>query len=314
MKQVSHMSATHSLPPHANGVTLTLEELLHYRTQSVRWMPPAQSIWSQMSGSHISRQKGRGMDFMEVRQYQPGDDIRSIDWRVTARTGKAHTKLFSEDKEQAVILYIDLSSSLYFGSKYVLKSVQLAHFASVLIWLTLAKKDRIGAIIDNGHQCLEFRPASLQKQGLRILHAILDIHNRQLDLKEQNTLRTSSYANAIEILHTLTPKGSEVIMLSDFAHITDIELAQLSRLKQHNSVRVVQFYDPLERGETDFRGQAKASDGRRTQWFDFASKGQRKELESHFTQHQESIKKQCHRMSIPFSSLCSGSPLVQQLS
>ncbi len=134
------MSATHSLPPHANGVTLTLEELLQYRTQSVRWLPPAQSLWSQMSGNHTSRQKGRGMDFMEVRQYQPGDDIRSIDWRVTARTGKAHTKLFAEDKEQAVILYLDLSSSLHFGSKYVLKSVQLAHFASVLIWLTLAKK------------------------------------------------------------------------------------------------------------------------------------------------------------------------------
>ncbi|OWL08416.1 DUF58 domain-containing protein, partial [Vibrio parahaemolyticus] len=166
------MSANHPLPPHANGVTLTLEELLQYRTQSVRWLPPAQAIWSQMSGNHTSRQKGRGMDFMEVRQYQAGDDIRSIDWRVTARTGKAHTKLFAEDKEQAVILYLDLSSSLHFGSKYVLKSVQLAHFASVLIWLTLAKKDRIGAVIDDGHQCLEFRPSSLQKQGLRILNAI----------------------------------------------------------------------------------------------------------------------------------------------
>ncbi len=87
------MLAIHSLPPHANGVTLTLAELLHYRTQSVHWLPPAQSIWSQMNGNHTGRQKGRGMDFMEVRQYQAGDDIRSIDWRVTARTGKAHTKL-----------------------------------------------------------------------------------------------------------------------------------------------------------------------------------------------------------------------------
>ncbi len=308
------MSVIHPLPPHANGVTLTLEELLHYRTQSVHWLPPAQSIWSQMSGNHNSRHKGRGMDFMEVRQYQAGDDIRSIDWRVTARTGKAHTKLFAEDKEQAVILYIDLSSSLHFGSQYVLKSVQLAHFASVLIWLTLAKKDRIGAVIDNGHQCFEFKPSSLQKQGLCILNAILNTHNEQLSQIENSTVRSMPYSDVFESLHQLTPKGSELILLSDFAQTSDKALSQLRRLKQHNSVRVVQFYDPLEQGKTDFRGQVKASDGNRSQWFNFGSKGQRKELESQFKNHQASIKKRCHSMAIPFDSLSSGSPLIQQLS
>lgn len=308
------MSVNHTLPPHANGVTLTLEELLHYRTQAVHWLPPAQNIWSQMSGNHTSRQKGRGMDFMEVRQYQAGDDIRSIDWRVTARTGKAHTKLFAEDKEQAVILYIDLSSSLHFGSRYVLKSVQLAHFASVLIWLTLAKKDRIGAVIDDGHQCLEFRPSSLQKQGLRILNAIINVHNKQLSCIENSTVRSMPYSEVFETLNTLTPKGSELILLSDFSQTNEKELSQLRRLKQHNSVRAIQFHDPLEQGETDFRGQVKASDGKQSQWFNFGSKGQRKELESHFTSHQRSIKNLCHSMAIPFNSLSSGSPLIQQLS
>lgn len=293
---------------------LTLEELLHYRTQSIRWLPPAQSIWSQMSGSHTSRQKGRGMDFMEVRQYQAGDDIRSIDWRVTARTGKAHTKLFAEDKEQAVILYVDLCPSLHFGSQYVLKSVQLAHFASVLIWSTLAKKDRIGAVIDDGHQCWEFRPSSLQKQGLRILNAILSTHNEQLSRDNANESRSKPYSEVFETLHTLTPKGSELILLSDFAQTDEKELLPLRRLKQHNSVRVVQFYDPLERGETKFRGQVKASDGRHSQWLDFGSKGQRKALESHFTKHQIAIRTLCHSMAIPFNSLSCGSPLIQQLS
>ncbi|AUI88474.1 cytosolic protein [Vibrio azureus] len=308
------MSISHALPPHANGVTLTLEELLQYRTQSVRWLPPAQSIWSQMSGNHTSRQKGRGMDFMEVRQYQPGDDIRSIDWRVTARTGKAHTKLFAEDKEQAVILYIDLSPSLYFGSKYVLKSIQLAHFASVMIWLTLAKKDRIGAVIDDGQKCLEFRPSSLQKQGLRILDAIVNTHNRMLAAQEANPVRQQNYQAAIETLHNLTPKGSEIIMLSDFSQMKENELLQLRQLSQHNSVRTVQFYDPLEHGETAFRGQAKASDGQRSQWFNFGSKTQRRALESSFLTHQKEIKQRCHSMAIPFHGLSSGLPLIQQLS
>ncbi|MCV6003030.1 hypothetical protein OFO99_26645, partial [Escherichia coli] len=119
--------------------------------------------------------------------------------------------MFAEDKEQAVILYLDLSSSLHFGSKYVLKSVQLAHFASVLIWLTLAKKDRIGAVIDDGHQCLEFRPSSLQKQGLRILNAVVDTHNAQLTQDPNHETRTMPYSQVLETLHTLTPKGSELI-------------------------------------------------------------------------------------------------------
>lgn len=86
------------LPNHSDGVTLNLDELLQYKAQSVRWLPPAKSLWSQLNGQHESNRKGRGMNFSEVRQYQAGDDIRSIDWRVTARTGKAHTKLFSEER------------------------------------------------------------------------------------------------------------------------------------------------------------------------------------------------------------------------
>jgi hypothetical protein len=120
--------------------------------------------------------------------------------------------------------------------------------------------------------------------------------------------------SAIETLHNLTPKGSELILLSDFAQVEEKELLQLRRLKQHNSVRAVQFYDPLERGETKFRGQAKASDGHRSQWFNFGSKGQRKALESYFDKHQQAIKQQCHSMAIPFNSLSSGFPLIQQLS
>ncbi len=133
------MSANHPLPPHANGVTLTLEELLQYRTQSVRWLPPAQSIWSQMSGNHTSRQKVVVWTLWKCASIKPEMTFAASTGE-SQRTGKAHTKLFAEDKEQAVILYLDLSSSLHFGSKYVLKSVQLAHFASVLIWLTLAKR------------------------------------------------------------------------------------------------------------------------------------------------------------------------------
>ncbi len=111
------MKPTHinvALPPHSDGVNVCLAELLQYKNQAVRWLAPAKSIWSQLNGHHQSRHKGRGMNFSEVRPYQAGDDIRSIDWRVTARTGKTHTKLFTEEREQPIMLFIDLSASMQF--------------------------------------------------------------------------------------------------------------------------------------------------------------------------------------------------------
>ena len=85
---------TSQLPNHSDGVTLNLDELLQYKAQSVRWLPPAKSLWSQLNGQHDSNRKGRGMNFSEVRQYQAGDDIRSIDWRVTASRQGAYQTVF----------------------------------------------------------------------------------------------------------------------------------------------------------------------------------------------------------------------------
>ncbi len=103
------------------------------------------------------------MNFSEVRPYQAGDDIRAIDWRVTARTGKTHTKLFTEEREQPVMLLIDLGTSMKFGSQLLLKSVQAAHFASLLSWLAVSEQDRIGAIIYTGTKLIECKPTAASK-------------------------------------------------------------------------------------------------------------------------------------------------------
>lgn len=163
-----------NMPPYANGAFLSIEELLYYKSQTAKWLPPAKSLWSQLSGSHQSRSKGRGMNFSEVRQYQAGDDIRSIDWRVTARTGKAHTKLFEEEREQPVILLIDLSSQMRFGSSLLLKSVQAAHMASLIGWLTVQAGDRLGSVISTGNEIVDVKPMARAKGVLSVIEAIID--------------------------------------------------------------------------------------------------------------------------------------------
>ena len=129
------------------GVRLTVDELLALRRDALGLdLTSRYRVSSTLAGGYRSKFRGRGMDFDEVRTYQPGDDIRNIDWRVTARTGKPHTKLFKEERERPVFLLIDQSKHLFFGSRNALKSVVAARAASLLVWASINAGSRIGGI------------------------------------------------------------------------------------------------------------------------------------------------------------------------
>ncbi len=311
MKTAYNQTSSQPLPDYANGVTLGLQELMVYKQQAVRWLPPAKSLWATALGQHQSPQLGRGMDFAEVRQYQPGDDIRTIDWRVTARTGKPHTKLFTEEREKPVVLYIDLSRSLFFGSTYLLKSVQLGHMVSLIAWLSLAQKDRIGAVIDTGAALIELRPSNRMQGPLGILQQLIDHHNQLLTAPVDSP--TISFTRALETLRRLCSKGSEIVMLSDFTRFESKHDTLIGQLRQHNRVRMVQFWDPLEQGNTEFRGIEQVSDRSTTQWLDFASKQTRTVLANSFQARQDALKSTALSHGVSFSSISSAKPLLQQL-
>ncbi|KOO15591.1 cytosolic protein [Vibrio xuii] len=299
-----------TLPPYSDGVNLCLDELLYYKQQCVKWLPPAKSLWSQILGQHQSRQLGRGMDFSEVRQYQPGDDIRAIDWRVTARTGKPHTKLFSEEREKPVVLYLDFSSSMAFGSKLLLKSVQMAHMASLIAWLSVTQQDRIGAVIDTGNELIELKPTSRNRGALALLQTLVTCHQSLINQPSRND---QDISHALQALARLCPKGSEIILLSDFSRLTTQHEPKLSRLCQHNRVRMVQISDPLERGQTGFRGTEQVSNQNDTRWLDFSSRKTRQGIERAFSEQQQHLIQLTQKMGISFSSLSSEQALTQQL-
>ncbi|CAH0537539.1 DUF58 domain-containing protein [Vibrio marisflavi] len=300
-------------PPSSNGVTLSLEELIFFKQHTVHWLPPAKSLWSQLHGQHHSSRLGRGMDFAEVRQYQPGDDIRSIDWRVTARTGKTHTKVFCEEKEKPVILYLDFSSSMQFGSTLMLKSVLMAHMASLISWISVAQKDRIGAVIDDGQTLVEVKPTSRSKGPLQIIQKMIDGHQSSL-ARLGNTTSQTSMSDGLKTLTRLCPKGSEIVLLSDFTRLDESNTTFINQLNRHNRIKVIQIIDPLERGKTTYRGVELVSNRIKNQWIDFSSKKTRQQIEHAFTDHQQSLKSLCHSQAIHYSSLSSDSPLLQQLS
>ncbi|UTV30351.1 DUF58 domain-containing protein [Photobacterium atrarenae] len=305
---MTETSVTPALPPHSDGVNLCLAELLQYKNQAVRWLPPAQSIWSQLNGQHLSRKKGRGMNFSEVRPYQPGDDIRAIDWRVTARTGKTHTKLFTEEREQPVMLLIDLSQNMHFGSMLLLKSVQAAHFASLLSWLAVSEQDRIGAIIYTGFQLIECKPTARQQGPLRVINALIEAHRHQEP--EQVPV---DFAAALKHLHHLCPKGSDIVVISDFYLLTATDKHRLSQLRQHNRIRFVQVSDPLEQGYTHFRGTEHVRDNHQALWVDFSAKDTRQQLHDQYHHHQQFLHNLAHSLAIPVHHLSAAQPLMSQL-
>ncbi|MCD9536231.1 DUF58 domain-containing protein [Photobacterium carnosum] len=308
------MKTTHinvALPPHSDGVNVCLAELLQYKNQAVRWLAPAKSIWSQLNGHHQSRHKGRGMNFSEVRPYQAGDDIRSIDWRVTARTGKTHTKLFTEEREQPIMLFIDLSSSMQFGSQLMLKSVQAAHFASLLSWLAIDEQDRIGAVIYNGINTIECKPTARQRGPLQIINALISAQHDAL--QAINTSRHDGFSISLKRLHYLCPKGSEIVIISDFHTLKATDKRRLSQLRQHNRIQFVQIYDPLEQGQTQFRGHEHVTDNKQSAWLDFSAKKTRDSLSQQYQTHQNFIHEMATSLAIPLHSLSAAQPLLQQL-
>ena len=128
-------------------------------------------------GERASRVRGRGMDFDEVRLYQPGDDVRSIDWRVTARKGKPHTKVFRQERERPTLILVDQTQSMFFGSRGRLKSVVAAEIAGRTAWRALAAQDRVGGLVLDGRGAHVFKPLRREAAVLRLLDAVVRANN-----------------------------------------------------------------------------------------------------------------------------------------
>ncbi|MEE8339720.1 MAG: DUF58 domain-containing protein [Xanthomonadales bacterium] len=143
-----------------DGIHLSASELIALKPRcNALSLPMHRPSVSALAGAYRSRFRGRGVDFVESRAYLPGDDIRNMDWRVTARTGKPHTKIFQEERERPVLVVVDASPSLYFGTRTRLKSVAAGQLAASVAWAAVRRGDRIGAFLFAGDKHRELRPA-----------------------------------------------------------------------------------------------------------------------------------------------------------
>ncbi len=241
----AHASSTlESLNP--KGAYVDLASLLRVRfaAQDLRLFVP-RPVKSLLNGGDRTRFRGRGMDFEEVRLYQAGDDIRSIDWRVTARTQIPHTKVYREERERPVFILVDQRSPLFFGSQQCFKSVLAAHIAANLAWAALSNGDRVGGLIFGDTQQRDIRPRRSKHAVLELLHHLRDF-NQQL----RSPITPPNTKNLRELLkdaRRIAKPGCALFIISDFHdHNKECE-QQLFELARHTDVTLIHVYDPLEK-------------------------------------------------------------------
>jgi len=227
----------------SSPVEVSLSQLLALQYQVNKVSAQRGKIRSLLSGGHLSHFRGRGMEFEEVRVYQPGDDVGMIDWKVTARKGTTHTKIFREERERPVLLCVDYRPSMFFATQGMLKSVMAARMAACLAWQAVAHGDRVGLSLLSQHEAMDIKPKRGRKSVLRCLHGLCTSKAWQRDAAQGHD---EDFSQWLHRLRHLAPTGSLVYVLSDFRGLDDAAEAHLALLARHHEVGLVHIYDAME--------------------------------------------------------------------
>ena len=249
-----------------SGVTFSAVDLVGLRARAAGLsLETHRSSRGERSGVRVSRFRGRGMEYSESRAYLPGDDIRSIDWRVTARTGRPHTKQFHEERERPVLFVVDLGERMRFGTRRAFKSVVAAEAASLLAWAAAGGGDRVGGLVFAGAHAIESRIAGGRRGALALVRALVEIERGAWVTRDENGI-----GNALPRARRVARPGTLVVVISDFSELGDPAAEQLARLCKHNDLFCVWIYDRLESTPPP-PARYPVGDGRRTAILDARS-------------------------------------------
>lgn len=209
-------------------------------------LPPKGKISRLLSGRHGSKFRGRGMNFEEFRHYQLGDDIRTLDWQVTLRTGEPHVRVYTEEREQPVILCVDQRSSMFFSSVDTMKSVVAAQVSACCAWKVIKDSDRVGALLFGDRDLHWYKPQRNPSHVSRILRSLSTLNQSLTHSDGTNSRESGGISRALAKLVRLKLKGSLLVFVSDFSELNEDDASKLRWLKQHNDVLGVSIQDPME--------------------------------------------------------------------
>jgi len=303
----------------AKGAVVDLRTLLmqRYAAKLIEYGLHRRSV-AGISGLHLSKMRGRGIDFEEFRPYQPGDDIRTIDWRVTARTSKPFTKVFREERERPVIIAVDQSSSMFFGSRGAFKSVTAAQAAAIFCWLAIDNGDRVGGLVYSDSNFSLVRPKRSRRSALHLLNKLQQFNNalattdHALRFEQRNATGRAGLANALGQIRRITKPGSTLYIISDFSSINEAGLRYLYQISRHNNVICCFVHDPLEEN-LPAPGYYTITDGREKGTLNAYDKTAREQYQQGFTERLEALRAELNKLQIPMLTLRTDQSVIERI-
>lgn len=239
--------------PSQNDIFVTLNDLVRreYSARFLSFVPRRHRVNTSLTGKHASKLRGRGLDFEEVRLYVRGDDIRDIDWKVTARTQKTHTRVYTEEKEKPVLVIVDQTKAMFFGSVKRTKSVVAAELAATVAFKVLKNGDRIGGVVfaDNGIDIVA--PKRDRKNLMFFLHRLAK-RNQELEHSTPVVFQ-DGLTEAIKRVNDVVSHDYLVIVISDFHRSSPGFVKAIFEIALHNDVALFKISDPLEESLPEIR-------------------------------------------------------------
>jgi len=233
-------------PSENKNIFLTLEHLLQFEWLNtvLNFKVGSQKSNSVLSGRFSSRLRGRGLDFEEARPYVIGDDIRNIDWNVTAKTGKTHTKVFTEEKEKPAFIFVDQSVTMGFGSTHKTKAIVAGELAAIASYKILKGGDRLGGMVFKGKDYDLVTPKRDRRNMLNFFQKIIDANKAIYNYKEFDF--SDALINMTSKLRNIITHDYMVVIISDFYRYNSETIKYLSEISEHNDVILIKVYDPIE--------------------------------------------------------------------
>ncbi len=228
------------------GVYASLDELarLEHKASGYSFLP-RQPVHSLLTGRHSSRVRGRGLDFEELRHYQQGDDPRTIDWRVSQRTGEPHVRVFTEERDRPALLVVDQRLNMFFGTRRAMKSVVAAELAALAAWRVFDQGDRVGGLAFSDAEIREVRPHRSRRRVMRVLGEVIELnHKLRVDAAMEDAPQMLD--QVLGRVARIATHDALIIVISDFFGAGDATRELLTRLAAHNDVLCALLYDPIK--------------------------------------------------------------------
>lgn len=279
------------------------------KARDLRFLP-RQPVRSVLNGRSASRLRGRGLDFEELRGYLPGDDVRDIDWKVTARTGKPHVRVFTEERDRPTLIVVDQRMSMFFGSRLNMKSVTAAEAAALIAFRILDQGDRVGGIVFTDDGLTEIRPQR-SLGAVRLFLAAIAEANAGLRA-DAPRMEPMPIRKPLQTVARFASRDHLIVVISDFDGIGRRAERLISGLSRHNDVILCPVSDPMTR--TPPAGlKLAASDGHLQAEIDTGDASVLQALTRLSDSHAEALESWSRKFRIPLMPLSAAEETVPQI-